>query len=249
MQRLPFLVILCITAGLLAWNVGRFVPEALSAERRLLGDAVHAPVASAMPSTVVVASAPGADASGAASLDANDPATLLAGEVLPDGGDCPEEEAQPPVEDPMEESQVLHLESADGTLTTEVEVKDGLREGHCVEYLEGEKVAEGDYIEGARAGHWVFWRQGGTKRAEGNYSKGLKDGPWESWHEEGTLERRVEYATGEPHGHYIEWYTNGMVRAEGDFVMGRREGDWYFYDFDGSVDLRTGYYSSGKRVR
>ncbi len=248
MQRLPLLLILFLVAGLMAWNVGYYTPDALSDVEGSDDEGLPAPAVEDVPGVVALAMGVGF----AGTLDPSfEDGVHEPGPLVDESLEVPDcfEDLEVVTAEPGQEQDVPILHE-DGSLRAEVHTKDGLLDGPWIEYTpEGQKISEGQFIEGARAGRWVFWRPDGSKRAEGRYAAGVKQGPWTSWHENALPEREVFYEAGDPDGMYREWYTNGQVRAAGLFILGRREGYWEFYDYDGSLDVRTGNYLSGKRVR
>jgi hypothetical protein len=247
-QRLPLLVILCIAAGLIAWNVGHYAPDPLAAERAAERVLLQAPATEEARAGMALAMGIGAQGTLDHPLEGAAASQGAAADAARSAADCPEDLQL--LSDEEGQEQDVPLLHDDGSLQADVHTKDGLLDGPWVEYTpDGEKLTEGEFIEGARAGHWVFWRPDGSKRAEGSYLTGVKQGAWTSWHENGLPEREVFYEAGDQDGMYREWYTNGQVRAAGLFILGRREGFWEFYDFEGGIDVRTGTYVNGKRVR
>lgn len=77
----------------------------------------------------------------------------------------------------------------------------------------GNKQAEGQYEDGNRGGHWVFFDEQGVKTGETNF----KDDSY--------------------HGSRIEFFPTGKVKLEETYVMGKRQGPQKTYDAAGKVTV------------
>lgn len=252
-QRLPLILILCLTAGLCAWGWGRRGPAGLAGGTPVLAgglSGVRTPL-----SAPERAGNPQAEGNGPG-LEGGWATDLLVG--MADGSSTSNqtrtlrlgESEGASAEDPEAEKVEFVTTDAEGSVRVEATRVNGIFHGPWqATSMEGEILAKGQYVNGERAGAWNFWREGGHKRAQGSYEKNLKVGTWFSYHDNGQPERMVNYQDGEPNGVYFEWYTNGEVRSMGTFVMGRREGAWVFKDYDGQEDSRSGDYQNGKRIR
>jgi antitoxin component YwqK of YwqJK toxin-antitoxin module len=60
--------------------------------------------------------------------------------------------------------------------------------GHFVSWHQnGQKRAEGDYLDGNKNGNWITWHDSQQKRSEGDYSDGNRTGPWKFWDKYGNM--------------------------------------------------------------
>jgi antitoxin component YwqK of YwqJK toxin-antitoxin module len=77
-----------------------------------------------------------------------------------------------------------------------------------------------------------YW-PGGEKMMEGELVDGRVDGKVTEWYEEGEKKSETEYRGGELHGKAVGWYENGQKQAEVEFSDGEEVGrqEW---DEDGN---------------
>lgn len=116
----------------------------------------------------------------------------------------------------------------------------GREDGASVEYNDtGLVVAKGEYIEGEKAGKWVY--EYGDHREEGSYKDGLRDGEWKSWYKNGDLSFEGKYVNGLEEGKHKWYYDNKKVREEGKYILGSKEGVWKKYDSDGIEAIEITY--------
>lgn len=57
-------------------------------------------------------------------------------------------------------------------------VKTGNEQNYFGYYENGRIMSEGKLVDSSRAGVWIYYNEGGTKKAQGYYSNGLKEGIW-----------------------------------------------------------------------
>ncbi len=81
-------------------------------------------------------------------------------------------------------------------------------------------LADGDYKDGKREGHWVHHFPNGNKESEGSYRQGNEEGKWTYWNEEGVKEGEGSYVAGQLHGKWVFHMEDGQVR-EAFFHHGR----------------------------
>ncbi len=53
--------------------------------------------------------------------------------------------------------------------------------------------SEGQYLNGKRIGHWVYWHHNGRKLGEGEFIDGKPSGQWVFWKEDGTVDENRTY--------------------------------------------------------
>jgi len=90
-------------------------------------------------------------------------------------------------------------------------------------YPNGNKEREGNWVNGERVGHWIFWYENGQKSGEGNWVNGERDGLMTAWYENGQKQAGGNFVNGEQHGTMTRWYENGLKEVEGNFVNGKLE--------------------------
>ncbi len=104
---------------------------------------------------------------------------------------------------------------ADGSprLVNYYQVVDGFREKVKVVafYENGNTRYEGEFANGKRDGHWVYWYESGIKWSEGYFKNDLRDG----------------FGT--------TWYENGRKHYQGNYKEGIRVGKWEFWDENGEL--------------
>ncbi len=55
----------------------------------------------------------------------------------------------------------------------------------------GQKGAQGTYVDGKPEGVWTIWYPDGKKEASGTYKAGKRHGAWTMWHKDGTVDKRL----------------------------------------------------------
>ena len=80
-------------------------------------------------------------------------------------------------------------------------------------HANGVKAAEGNYVDGNREGHWVFYDEGGKKRGE------------------------IEFKGDHFHGRRVVFTADGKLQVEEQWVMGKRQGTSKSYDATGKVTV------------
>ncbi len=134
---------------------------------------------------------------------------------------------------------------AGGTMES-VAVRDGLRQGRCVQWHgNGRKQSEGKYEKGEKKGKWLYWDQEGRRCREEHYVRGKRSGIIREWYGSGQLMSVCDWQNGSNHGQYSFWFANGVKAIEGQFVRGRWAGKWTIYDKGGAV-IAVGVYRDGR---
>ncbi|MBX7113183.1 MAG: hypothetical protein K1X64_02525 [Myxococcaceae bacterium] len=80
-------------------------------------------------------------------------------------------------------------------------------------HANGVKAAEGNYVEGNRDGHWVYYDESGKKRGE------------------------IDFKGDHFHGRRVVFAADGKLQVEEQWVMGKRQGASKSYDADGKVTI------------
>jgi len=93
-------------------------------------------------------------------------------------------------------------------------------------------VAEGDYIDGKRHGHWILWFVDGQVE-EGSMADDKQNGHWVLRNANGDVQEGP-YVDNEKHGIWVVRFAGGDV-AEGPYVNGKRQGNWIVRLANGDV--------------
>jgi hypothetical protein len=86
-------------------------------------------------------------------------------------------------------------------------------------YKNGQRKAEGHFVEGKENGFWVFWFRNGQKSSEGYFVNGQYDGAW------------------------FFWYSGGQKKKEQNWLLDKKEGIWLFWDKSGNCTKTETYHS------
>ena len=97
--------------------------------------------------------------------------------------------------------------------------KGGIKEKVKVEalYEDGSLRYTGEFADGKRNGHWVYWYENGNKWSEGYFKNDLRD------------------------GFGITWHKNGQKHYEGSYKEGVRSGIWKFWTPEGEFVKELNY--------
>ncbi len=102
--------------------------------------------------------------------------------------------------------------------------------------LEPVRVVLEHYAGGALHGDYRTWHPTGERLAEGQYVDGLADGDWRRHAQDGSVRFEGTFDRGTPIGLHIERYLNGQLATQRSYdVLGRPHGEWCFWLSDGSV--------------
>lgn len=94
-------------------------------------------------------------------------------------------------------------------------------------YRNGNKKAEGIFINDKEDGPWRYYFEDGTLEQSGDYALGKALGTWR-WYFFGGKDRRIEnYENGLLNGDYLEYDPYGYITAEGQYQDGYKNGKWF----------------------
>ena len=99
-------------------------------------------------------------------------------------------------------------------------------------YENGQKAAEGMFLNGKGDGPWTFWHANGQMSREGVYRGAKKEGLWTTWFPDGKKRSEDEYRDDKEEGRSIRWSETG-VRQEGVYRGAKKEGLWTKWFPDG----------------
>jgi antitoxin component YwqK of YwqJK toxin-antitoxin module len=101
-------------------------------------------------------------------------------------------------------------------------------------------IAQGDYINGKKAGIWTEFQTNGQVQMATSYVDGLKNGVTLKMDNQGKVEERTYYHNDVKHGDYIK-YKHTKVIAQISYVDGKKEGAVKkFYD-NGTIQEESNY--------
>ena len=83
----------------------------------------------------------------------------------------------------------------------------------------------GEWVDGRKHGHWVYFFENGRKAHEGEYIRGKRDGLWTSWYADGPKSGESYYKDDKQNGWCVAWHRNGVKACEGEFED-RQHGLW-----------------------
>lgn len=101
--------------------------------------------------------------------------------------------------------------------------------------------SEGNYMEGNKIGHWIYYYCNNHKRKEGSYINGKKCNYWMYWFFTGKISSSGNYVDDEEMGTWIYYYdyTNYIIKKyEGKYFKGEKIGKWLYWNKDeGTCDI------------
>jgi antitoxin component YwqK of YwqJK toxin-antitoxin module/Tfp pilus assembly protein PilF len=109
----------------------------------------------------------------------------------------------------------------------------------------GNKMSEGNYVDGVREGEWKFYHANGYLSATENYKKGKLEGKKLSYFANGKVKYEINYKDNTEDGLYRNFYENGNVEREGYYANGTEQGYWHYYFKNGTHD-EIRYYLNGE---
>lgn len=108
-------------------------------------------------------------------------------------------------------------------------------------YESGEKMSQGELVEGKENGTWTVWYPSGQIQLTSNYKNGVEHGEFNWFTEDGVLTRKASFTNGLQHGLEMYFHINGVVADSGNYVEGRKEGLWVTKNAAGMI-TSTGNY-------
>jgi hypothetical protein len=110
---------------------------------------------------------------------------------------------------------VLNEYFSNGTIKTEINLKNGLKNGKVVIYSETGQILElRSYRKNEMHGNWIVFNEKGTKTSLANYKNGKKHGKWMIWNDSGTLIYELHYLNGEKTGTWKSYDKEGSLINE-----------------------------------
>lgn len=169
------------------------------------------------------------------------------------------------------EKKVLKDFYPNGSLKSEVIVKDDMYDGEAKQYYENGALAnKATFKNDVRVGvNLVYYRTGILKLKEnynekgelegvfeeyfenekikvtGSYSQNNRTGIWKEFFEDGTLYEENTLSLNEFNGEQKVYHRNGKLAVKGKAINGKEEGDWLFLDVNGDT-LKIETYQAGE---
>jgi antitoxin component YwqK of YwqJK toxin-antitoxin module len=124
------------------------------------------------------------------------------------------------------------------------EINDG---PHTEFYPNGNKLVEGQYLDGKSEGKWNFWGTNGKVIKTETYRNGKFDGAWTLFREDGSKERDVSYKAGKRDGKWILYDAAGKnkpveqqeYKADDSKAEANPDGTWINWYPDGKKKSET----------
>lgn len=134
---------------------------------------------------------------------------------------------------------------ADGTAASEVEYKDGLKNGRETLFdIKGEREEEGSNKADRKHGVWRLYASNGVPIRESTWVNGKKEGRETQWNPEGMRVKEGPFVGGIQQGRWVAYHPNGRKAAEGEMERGEPAGVWTRWTEEGqrtnSLEYRNG---------
>jgi len=101
--------------------------------------------------------------------------------------------------------------------------------------------------ENRKQGSWIEYCNG-TKIREGNYINNKKNGIWKNYRKDGVLSYVVQFVDGIPNGEMRSYFSNGKLLEKGDWVNDHWEGEYFCYYESGKIAGHFFFNKYGKRT-
>ncbi len=129
---------------------------------------------------------------------------------------------------------------------------------------QGEKIAEGNFLNQKKVGNWVYFSKG-RKISEEQFAGGVKNGISRQYYETGELMEETGWKNGKQEGKFQIFYKNGKpylqckmhddkrnglclvyyknerLQLEAGYKNGLRHGEWKFFDDKGNFQYQLNY--------
>ncbi|RUT77732.1 toxin-antitoxin system YwqK family antitoxin [Ancylomarina longa] len=101
--------------------------------------------------------------------------------------------------------------------------------------------------ENRKQGSWIEYCNG-VKIREGNYINNKKNGIWKNYRKDGILSYVIQFVNGIPNGEMCSYYANGNLLEKGNWVSDHWEGEYYCYSEKGNISGHFFFNKYGKRT-
>ncbi|CAN5445470.1 hypothetical protein BH10BAC4_BH10BAC4_09050 [soil metagenome] len=142
-------------------------------------------------------------------------------------------------------------------LSSIIPMKNGKRDGkYILNFLNGNKEGEGQYLNGSEDGHWIWLHYNGQKHSEGLYNNGERDSIWTFWSDNGKVSRVANYKAGKRDGLSQDFRDEGVLLLEKNFDDGEiityrtttidgSLGEWKSFNGNESI---VSYFANGRKA-
>jgi antitoxin component YwqK of YwqJK toxin-antitoxin module len=111
----------------------------------------------------------------------------------------------------------------------------------------GNKHAEGNYINKLKDGKWLFYDGYNNIIAIDYYLKDKKQGVCTTFLQTGEKIEEITFNNDIPNGRWVRYYKNGKMQFEGSLENDNWQGSFVFYNLDGSK-IASGKYEQNLRI-
>ncbi|WP_157775661.1 toxin-antitoxin system YwqK family antitoxin [Melittangium boletus] len=94
---------------------------------------------------------------------------------------------------------------------------------------------------GVAHGPYVSFYANGQKSAEGQFVDGFRSGSWTFYTQDGQVRSRIEFSVGNYHGRREEYFPNGRLRTVESYVHGKLDGLVKEFSSDGRLVKQSEY--------
>jgi len=141
--------------------------------------------------------------------------------------------------------QKITIRDADGVVSEEACMKDGLLEGETVLYAAGRIRARLQFHNGKQEGESVFYDPAGHVQTKAHYVEGKRHGESQHFSQNGMLLRKATYERGLLQGYAIDYYPSGKPREVSTYKEDVLDGEVIRLGEDGKIKERV-YYERGR---
>lgn len=139
----------------------------------------------------------------------------------------------------------ITIRDADGAVTEEATMLNGVLEGETLVYAEGHLRARLQYRSGKQQGEALYYDPAGHVQSRAGYVDGKRQGEALFFGPNGQLLRKANYDRGLLHGHAIDYYPSGKPRQVSTYKEDVLEGEAIRLAEDGKITERL-YYERGR---
>ncbi|HZZ26383.1 MAG TPA: toxin-antitoxin system YwqK family antitoxin [Pirellulales bacterium] len=101
-------------------------------------------------------------------------------------------------------------------------------------YPNGQKLLEGNYIDGKKDGAWHMWWDNGQEAKVENYVAGQLDGQWTVYTPQGLKDSDVSFKAGKRDGRWVTYAADGkQLKEQTDYHEGKPDGASVAWNADG----------------
>jgi len=108
-------------------------------------------------------------------------------------------------------------------------------------YDSGEKMSEGEMLDGMEIGGWTSWHVNGNIKSVGYYAEGRKDSLWQWYDESGILTALGMYDQDVEHGTWMHYHPGEVLSDSGSYLEGLQEGLWKYFHENGALKYSVNY--------